>query len=129
MADYLDTSAFMKLVRAEPESRALRQELSGDGELVCSALLTVEGLRAAGRYGQLALRRARAALVAVTLLPVDDVTLRAAAALEPPVLRSLDAVHLATAASLGTELDRFYCYDGRLSGAARNLGLDLAAPA
>jgi predicted nucleic acid-binding protein len=127
--DYLDTSAFIKLVRSEPESRALRDEMAAGNELVSSALLVVEGRRAAARYGPLALRRARSALTTITLLPLDDGTLESAAELRPPELRSLDALHLATAVGLGDDVGRFYCYDARLSGAALELGLDVRCPA
>lgn len=126
--DYLDASAFVKLVRSEPESRALRADIADAGELVSSALLVVEGLRAAARYGAVALERARAALNTVTLLPIDDATLREAAALEPPELRSLDALHLAAALSIAGDLERMYCYDGRLSEAASALGLAVRQP-
>ena len=98
-------------------------------ELVSSALLIVEGRRAAARYGGLALTRARGALGAVTLLPLDDEALERAAGLEPPELRSLDAIHLAAALELGPDLGRFYCYDDRLAAAARGLGLDVRRPA
>jgi uncharacterized protein len=127
--DYLDSSAFLKLVRSEPESRALHAELAPRLSRISSALLTVEARRAAARYGSVALARARAALGAVTLLPLDDAVLEAAADLEPRELRSLDALHLATAISLGDDLERFYCYDARLSEAAAAVGLDARAPA
>jgi uncharacterized protein len=127
--DYLDTSAFIKLVRSEPESTALRGDLAEGDALVASALLLVEGLRAAARYGSLALDRARAALTTITLVPLDDPTLEAAAQLEPVELRTLDALHLATATSLGADLGRFYCYEARLAGAAAAVGLDVRTPA
>ncbi|MEZ5121744.1 MAG: type II toxin-antitoxin system VapC family toxin [Solirubrobacterales bacterium] len=128
MAHYLDTSAFIKLVRSEPESRALRADIAG-GALVSSSLLIVEGRRAAARYGPGAVERARIAVTAVTLLPMDDPILELAAALEPAELRSLDALHLATALSLGEDLGRFYCYDARLVAAAEAHGLDARQPA
>jgi len=126
--DYLDTSAFIKLVRSEPESRALRAELATGEALVSSTLLLVEGRRAAARYGALALGRARAALATITLLPIDDATLETAADLDPPDLRSLDAVHLAAALSLGHDLKRMYCYDARLAAAAIPRGIDVRQP-
>jgi predicted nucleic acid-binding protein len=127
--DYLDTSGFLKLVRSEPESSALRAEIASGDALVSSALLLVEGRRAAGRYGPLAFARARTALTTVTLLPLDDATLEQAADLEPAELRSLDALHLASAIGLGAELGRFYCYDHRLAAAAATLGVDVRQPA
>ncbi len=129
MPDYLDTSAFIKLVRSEPESRALRKELASSDALISSALLTVEAQRAAARYGAVALDRTRAALGTITLLPVDDDTLDIAARVEPPLLRSLDALHLATALSLADTVRCFYCYDARLSAAAAAARLDVRSPA
>ena len=107
MPDYLDSSGFMKLVRSEPASEELRAALAEGEALVSSAVLVVEGLRAASRYGAVALSRARAALTAVTLVPLDEATLERAAQLPSPELRSLDALHLAAALELGADLRRF----------------------
>jgi uncharacterized protein len=127
LPDYLDSSAFIKLVRSEPESRALRAELAGR-ELFSSVLLLVEGRRAARRYGTLAVSRARAALATITLLPIDQPIVEAAGELEPAELRSLDALHLATIISLGEDVERIYCYDARLTHAARAVGIDVSEP-
>lgn len=129
MPDYYDSSAFVKFVRSEPESPALRTDTEARPARVSSALLLVEARRAAARYGSLALSRAQSALRGVNLVPLDDAVLEAAAELEPRELRSLDALHLATALSLGDDLERFYCYDSRLGEAAAALGLDVRAPA
>jgi len=126
--DYLDTSAFLKLVLSEPESHALRAELAAADTLVSSTLLLVESRRAAARYGPLAVARTRAALATVTMVPLDDATLEHAADLKPAELRSLDALHLATALSLGHDLERFFCYDRRLTTAASALHLDVRHP-
>jgi uncharacterized protein len=126
---YLDTSAFIKLVRSEHESQALREELHGaETQLVSSALLSVEGRRAARRYGTLASIRARAALTAITLIALDEPIVEIAGDLEPAELRSLDALHLATILSLGNDIERVYCYDARLTGAARALGIEVTQP-
>jgi predicted nucleic acid-binding protein len=127
LPDYLDTSAFVKLVRSEVESPALRRELAGR-ELLSSALLIVEGRRAARRYGELAVRRASVALTAITLIPLDQPVLDAAAELDPVELRSLDALHLATVVSLGENLERLYCYDTRLADAGQALGISVSQP-
>lgn len=126
--DYCDTSAFLKLILAEPESRVLRAALDPTAGLVSSVLLVVESRRAAMRYGTLAETRTRSALFDVTLVPVDDETIRVASELRPPGLRSLDAMHLATALSLGRDLENFYCYDTRLCDAANALGLRVSSP-
>jgi predicted nucleic acid-binding protein len=127
LPDYLDTSAFVKLVRSEAESPALRRELAGR-ELLSSALLIVEGRRAARRYGELAVRRTRAALTTITLIPLDQPILDVAAELDPAELRSLDALHLATVVSLGEDLDHLFCYDARLGDAAQALGIKVSQP-
>jgi predicted nucleic acid-binding protein len=127
LPDYLDTSAFIKLVRSEPESPALRRELAGR-ELLSSALLTVEGHRAARRYGEPAAKRAHTALTTITLIPLDEPILQAAAELNPAELRSLDALHLATIMSLGEDIERLYCYDRHLTDAAQALGIEVSQP-
>lgn len=130
MPAYLDTSAFIKLVRSEPESHALRDELrSVETQLVSSVLLSVEGRRAARRYGTLASTRASVALTAITLLALDEPIIDIAGELDPVELRSLDALHLATILSLGDDIERVYCYDSRLTSAARTLGIEVTEPA
>lgn len=94
-----------------------------------SALLAVEALRACARYGEAYADAARDAVAAVALVPLDDAVLRVAAELALPELRTLDALHLATAMSLGEDLGAFVCYDGRLNDAAQARGLPVRAPA
>ena len=72
--------------------------------------------------------RAQAVLARIALIPVDEPVLRTAAMLEPLRLRSLDAIHLATALTLGDDLGEFGTYDGRLADAAMGLGLFVASP-
>jgi uncharacterized protein len=119
----------VKLALDEPEETALREQLDGWGGLVSSALLRVEALRACARYGPGRTARAAAGLGAVTLIPLDDRVLDGAATLEPPTLRSVDAIHLATALSLGDDLGAMFVYDERLAEAARAVGVCVEAPA
>lgn len=119
----------MKLPLLEPEQAALRRELARWQGRVSSSLLRVEATRACGRYGDKFVLRAQAALARVALVPIDDAVLDAAAALEPPELTSLDALHLATALSLGESLGVLIAYDKRLQDAAASCGLAVAAPA
>jgi hypothetical protein len=65
----------------------------------------------------------------VRLLPLTDEVRARAAGLEPPSVRSLDAIHLATALSLGSRLEGLYTYDARMSLVARESGLEVHAPA
>ena len=127
---YLESSALVKLVVAEPESSALRAYLAGQAGRVSSQLTRVEVLRAVRRANrpQTTLRRAERALERIALTPVDEQILAQAASLDPPGLRSLDAIHLATALSLDG-LDALVTYDRRLSDAATDAGLAVASPA
>jgi predicted nucleic acid-binding protein len=86
-------------------------------------------VRACARYGAQSAARAEAGLEAVTLVPLDAAVLRDAARIEPAALRSLDAIHLSTALSLGADLGAMYVYDERLAAVARAAGIRVEAPA
>jgi uncharacterized protein len=125
---YVDTSAFVKVVLGEVEAPALRTELGKWEGAVASRLLRAEAIRACARYGHSFADLAREALNAVALVPVDDAVLDAAATVQPPELRTLDALHLATALSLGDDLGAMLVYDTRLASAAERAGLPVLAP-
>ena len=127
-ATYLDSSAIVKLARTEAESTALRAYLRRRLPLVASALVQTEVVRAMLPFGDLAVARAELVLERIDLLRVSDRVLTAAARLAPDDLRSLDAIHLATARSLGASLARVITYDVRMSEAAGQLGLTVVAP-
>jgi predicted nucleic acid-binding protein len=128
-ATYLDSSALVKLAIAEPESVALRRHLRRRSTLVSSSLARTEVLRALLLEGDEGLARGRAVLARVDLVRVNDRVLNAAGALLPAHLRSLDAIHLATARELGVDLGHIVTYDERMVEAAGHLGLRTAAPA
>ena len=128
MATYLDSSAIVKLAVQEPKSAALRRYLRRRRPLVSSALARAEVLRALLPGGEAALARGREVLAQLDLVRVTDRVLDAAGALLPVELRSLDAIHLATAQRLGSDLGPFVTYDDRLAEAARRLGLRVTAP-
>lgn len=126
---YLDSSAFVKLVVEETESAALRAFLtSRDARRVSSALLRTESLRAVRHLGPDALASVREGLRRVDLIAIDDRMLDAAGTLEPQVLRTLDAIHLATAMAVGDDLETIVTYDERMVEAARLLGLPTTTP-
>ena len=126
---YLDASAFVKLVVSEPETAALVAALATDARLVASEILEVEALRAARRAsGEDGATVARAQLAGVRLLPLTARIRRRACELEPAMLRSLDAIHLATALDLGKRLTCVYAYDARMATAASEAGLRVCAP-
>jgi len=127
---YLDSSALVKLVVLEPESTALRGFLKGHPARLSSGLVEVEvprALRRAG-YGAAEQRRAVELLARIALVDVDRAILRAAAAIAPASLRSLDAIHLATAMSLGQDLAGIVTYDQRLAEAAISTDVEVWAP-
>lgn len=128
---YLDSSAILKLVVLEPESAALQQFLRDRRSRLSSALAEVEvprALRRAG-YGAPEQRRADEVLGRMVLVNVDRRLLRDAAALAPLSLRSLDAIHLATALSVGDDLAGIVSYDYRLSSVAAAADVLVWAPA
>lgn len=124
---YLDSSAIVKLVAREPETPALVEAVRADPAVVSSALAWTEVVRAVRRArGRVA--RAQQVLDGIALVPIDEGTLRAAGDLAPAGLRTLDAIHLATALSLGEDVTGLVTYDERLAEAAAAVGIDVIAP-
>jgi predicted nucleic acid-binding protein len=131
---YLDSSAIVKLIRAERETAALEKFIA-DADLISSALVLTEVPRA--------MRRAAASephlpldeliaqvgdlIDALALVPLDGALLTIAGALDEPTLRSLDAIHVAAAASV-SPITAFVSYDERQSAVARLAGFRTAAP-
>jgi hypothetical protein len=126
---YLDTSAFLKLIVAEAESPALRQFLLRRPERTSASLLQTEAIRALRRAGyEHHVGSARRLFRAMRLIALDDLVLDRAAELDPRELRSLDALHLAAARMVGTDLGAFVTYDRRLAQAAHDQGLEVHSP-
>jgi len=129
VAFYVDTSALVKLVVAETETPALRAWLAELGrELVACDLARTELMRAVRRVLPDRVLQARGVLDALTLLQVTPAVFEDAGRLDPSGLRSLDAIHLASALSLGDDLDGLITYDDRLANAAVSLGIAVLAP-
>ena len=128
-AVYLDTSAAVKLILSEAESTALREWLDQvDGSLLSSALLAAELLRATTPHGTDAVIAGRRVVNRVNLRDVDRATLEMAGHLGPPAMRTLDAIHLATALRHAHFLTAFVTYDSRLMDACRDHGLKVVSP-
>ncbi|WP_045876779.1 type II toxin-antitoxin system VapC family toxin [Pseudofrankia sp. DC12] len=131
---YLDSAAVVKLVVAEPESPALVDWLNAREDLprFTSALAEVEVTRAIRRAAPQAVGRVPRVLERMYRLEIDANVRTVAAAFDDPLLRSLDAIHLATALRLADEndtpLDAFVTYDKRLLEAARRADLPTASP-
>lgn len=128
---YLDAVAIVKLVHTEAETFELQQwlaERAGERR-VTSALSEVEVPRAIHRFAPSATSQIAPVLATLYRVQIGERIRRAAAGFPEPALRSLDAIHLATALRLGPELAEFVTYDKRLLAAAEAHGLKTAAPA
>jgi predicted nucleic acid-binding protein len=127
---YLDTSALAKLVVEEAESADLARWLDArSDDVLCTSTITkVELVRAATRRSPQTRPAALALIAELALVPVDTTVVDTAWSLEPPELRSLDAIQLASALALASQHVTFVTYDRRLADAATAAGLDTASP-
>jgi uncharacterized protein len=128
---YLDSSAIVKLIQRETESDALRRFLRRhrDDRRVTSALARVEVVRAILDGGPAALAHARRQLARVDEITLDSDLLETAATIAPGErLRSLDAIHLASAQMLAPDLRAVVTYDQRMAAAGHALGITIEAP-
>lgn len=105
-------------------------------ELVASDLLRTELLRATRRLaidedgpsGDALVLQAQAVVDAIDLVPIPRHIFRDAALLDPPLMRTLDALHLAVALGLGDDLEGLITYDNRLADAARRHAIAVVSP-
>ena len=127
---YADTSAVIKLLVEETWSKAFAAfyDSHADAEWVSSALLRIELTRAVARVMPALLPDARDLMTAFSYVAIDDDIVEAAMGEPDRSLRSLDAIHLATARILGPDLDALVTYDNRLATAASDGGLEIVAP-
>jgi predicted nucleic acid-binding protein len=128
---YIDTSAMTKLIAEETESSALIDWITArnDEPFVTSALGRVELMRTAARDGTPGIvERALHLLDGLDTLPISDKVIALAETIGPATLRSLDAIHLACAAQIRSELTAFVAYDARLLEGCRSIDLPTAAP-
>lgn len=125
---YVDASALAKLILDEPGSAAMRRWYVEAERVACSVVGLIETRRAvARRDGDR--RNLDLVLRSVVGLALDAIVIQAAAALRPASLRTLDAIHVASALTVAAELDAFVTYDERLADAARAAGLSVIRPA
>ena len=125
---YVDSSAIVKLIVKEKESVGLRRYLRGRQALVSSALAVTEVKRAVLQLGVPVVQRAVDVLNRIELVRLNKEVLNAAGVMKPDELRSLDAIHLATAALFETTLSDLVTYDARMASAARAKGWTVASP-
>lgn len=141
---YLDSSALVKLVRAEDASEALQSWIDqrADTLLVTSALARAEVLRAVRRNNhtdtgalidpeafEAELTQAAEVLDAIAQIAIDDTILHWAGVFPAPMIRTLDAIHLASAAEFDPCAMTFVTYDHRLAAEAQGAGIAVIAPA
>jgi predicted nucleic acid-binding protein len=128
---YFDTSALVKLIFEEAESAALAEwvTLRPDVPKISSDLSTVELLRTCRRVNEAAVGNANLLLGGMDLLPVDRAIIERASSLVPTELRSLDAIHLASALSVKAHLTALVAYDSRLCAASLDAGIEVVSPA
>ena len=124
---YADSSALIKLVIRERESAVLKRWLTGK-RVVSSRIAEVEVSRGTRRSGREPRPSVEELLGEIDLIELDDRVVSRAVRLDPPELRSLDAIHLATALSIADDLDGFVTYDRQLGRAASAAGLPVATP-
>ena len=128
---YLDSSALVKLVLPEAETVGLLGSLSRWRHHVSSQLAVVEVLRATRRASpepRVLAGRTEVPAASMDLIELTEEVLKDAASLDPIFLRSLDAIHLASARYLGTSLDSMIVYDRTMAEAAKELGFSVLAP-
>ncbi len=127
---YADTSAVLKLLAEQTDSKAFAAfyDAHADAEWVSSALLRIEVIRAVARALPALLPDARDLLLAFSCIAIDDDIVEGAMNEPDRRLRSLDAIHLATARVLAAELDGLVTYDDRLIRASADAGLTVVSP-
>lgn len=127
---YVDTSAALKLLVEESHSKAFAAFYDGasGATWVSSALLRIEVMRAVTRVFPALLPDARDLLLAFDFITIDDDIVDAAMNEPDRMLRSLDAIHLATARVLGPDLTGLATYDDRLAVAGGDAGFEIVSP-
>lgn len=124
---YVDASALVKLIVEEADSRAMHRWFVAASRLATSRIGVIETLRAAARRPHDPVHRDRV-VEDVVVIELTNAIAGVAATLGPATLRTLDAIHLATALALVPDLDAFVSYDDRLATAARTIGLPVMRP-
>lgn len=125
---YVDASALTKLVLDEPDSAAMRRWYVEADHVLCSRIGIVETRRAVGRQPH-DTAHLDVIIRSVEVVEFDADIARQAAAIGPVSLRTLDAIHLASAVRLGAVMDAFVTYDDHLAVAAQSAGLPVIRPA
>jgi uncharacterized protein len=126
---YVDTSALLKLLRPDEHSLAFASYVDGHADMVSSTLLAIELRRGVLRSAPRALPRVDLLLSRVELIGMEAPVVESASRLPDPMLRTLDAIHVATAVLLRDDIEALVSYDQRMLDAAASHGLPVASPA
>lgn len=126
---YIDTSALLRVVFRDPTTPALERVLAPEVELVSSALLQVEARRGVLRRAPQRVPRVDVLLAEIEFVGITDAVVESAGRLPDPLLRSLDAIHLATALLIREDIEAVLTYDARLADAVREHDLAVITPA
>lgn len=124
---YLDSSAIVKLALHEAESEDFEAYAVGK-RTITSAVADVEVRRAVRRTMPEKLVRAEEVLAGIETITVGREVLQLAGIVHPASVRSLDAIHLASALTVRDEIEAFVSYDERLLEAARLAGIPTISP-
>jgi len=124
---YVDASAIVKLVVDEVGSPGMIRWYVESERVASSRIGIIEARRAAARRPHDPAHLVQV-LAGFEILEVDARVMELASTVGPPGLRTLDAIHLASASDLIPEIDAFVTYDDRLAAAARALGLPVVLP-
>lgn len=125
---YVDSSALVKLVLAEAGSEAMLRWYVESERVATSRIGIVETNRAARRREHDP-SHLEVVVASIEIIEVDAAIAQRAALMGPPGLRTLDAIHVASALALSSEMDAFVTYDQRLVDVARAIGLPVVSPA
>jgi uncharacterized protein len=126
---YADASALTKLVLVEAETDALAGRILQYDRVLTSIVGVIELVRVSRReLGERGAREASEVVAGLTVVPLTPRVADLAQALDPPGLRALDAIHLASAGLSPGLVESFYCYDRRLCDAAAAAGLHVESP-
>jgi predicted nucleic acid-binding protein len=127
---YLDSSALLKLIHPEAETPTLRQWLATQSGIpvVSSVLARIEVTRACRQYTAAARVEAAGMFAGLDVIPLSDEVVTVAGEVGEPTLRSLDAIHLASALAIRAELSAVCVYDRKLFAASESSGLAVVSP-
>jgi len=124
---YLDSSAILKFVFAEPERPALVKALISPA--ISSELARLEVKRAVYRMQPKNIALANEELARISFVMVSNQVLKIAEAFTANVsLTTLDSIHVATVLTLGKKVDGIITYDKQMIANAEKMGIKVLSP-